>query len=73
MIFKNQTFKHKKYFAFDFLGSNDAQDENVKSNMSIFTPSGKGNDESIGISFFASGLIILIIGLLILFIINRVF
>ena len=73
---KNINIHHSKlikYFTFDLSGANDTHDEDVMGIMSKSYPSAQGNDESIGIGFFAFGFIILIIGLIILCIINRVF
>ena len=56
------------------LGANNAHTEYFKTDMSKSAQNDRINDESIiGIGFFTSGLIILMIGLLILCIINRVF
>ena len=61
--------KHFYYFS----DTKDTHDENVKENITNTTQLVEDNDEAIGFGFFASGFIILITGLLILCILNRVF
>ena len=57
----------------NLLGKNENQDESLKSNVSKASQFGQGYDESIGIGFIVTGLIILVIGFLISCIINHLF
>ena len=54
------------------LGSNNIHNRNNESNSTANVQVSHSSDNSIGIGFFASGFSLLIIGLLILCIINRV-
>ena len=73
MILNHLPIHKNNQTLFYSLDANDTHDKNVTMNITNATQSFKGNDESIGIGFFASGFIILITGLLILCILNRIF
>ena len=63
-IMISQYIPFNEMILFNFIGADNTQDENIKGNMAKSTQFVEGNGESIGIGFFASGLVILIIGLM---------
>ena len=65
-------FEHLPTFH-NLLGKNENQGEHLKSNVSEASKFDQGYDESIGIGFIVSGLIILVLGFLMSCIINYVF
>ena len=72
-IFKQHIWFEDWHTFHNLLGINESSEEDLKSNLTKASQFGQANDESIGIGFIVSGLIILVIGILLSCIINHLF
>ena len=72
-LFKQHIWFEDWHTFHNLLGTNESSEEDLKSNLTKASQFGQANDESIGIGFIVSGLIILVLGFLMSCIINYVF